>query len=149
MVDHNYPDRMIRGISNKNCIFEDTVTAELFTEFKDTGRTDEFKELSISWLDNDGALRSVLEQTKEDGTLQFKYGAAILMRDEIDKQKLKNKLINTLLSYERSPLNANPYHGNLLLKNDANRLHKYMVASALALNCFQRIITSVEEYNNK
>ncbi len=73
-----------------------------------------------------------MEQRKENGELQFKMGVSILPREELDRL---NHLptINGILSYERRPLEGNPYHGNLLLRDNTPSVLMKSIAASLVL----------------
>ncbi len=90
---------------------------------------------AINWNDDDGVIEFTLQQKKEE-QYQFKIGVAVLSRFEIDR--LNNlHAIHGSLSYERSPLEDNPYHGNLLIKNDVPKSKRKMIAAAIALTYSQ------------
>jgi len=129
----NYPENAIRGIPNNSFLIEDgSVGSHLFYFKSEHARDDGWIEQSINWADNESVLEFTLRQTKEDGEIQFKAGVAIIPRQEIDR--LNNRpTINGLLSYERRPLDLNPYHGNLLLKANLPKPTMVKIAAGLAL----------------
>jgi len=89
---------------------------------------------SINWMDDEKALDFTLNQKKNE-RLQFKVGAAILPRAAIDRI---NKFygLTRPIRYERDPIkNVNPYHGNLLLKDDTVGATKTMIRCQLACAC--------------
>jgi hypothetical protein len=107
---------MIRGISSKDYIDDNgRVSGSLF-QFIDTKREDGFCEASINWYDEKESLQCVLDQKKDDGTLQFKCGAAILSRSWLD-ELIRKPTAKNVLSYERAPFDNNKYHGNILRKD--------------------------------
>jgi hypothetical protein len=132
----DYPDCFIRGISSADYVDEDgRVSAALF-QFSDMGRVDEFYEASINWYDDEGALLHVMEQRKEKEPqeFQFKRGAAIIARSEADRI-IKNHLYQTVFAYERSPIEGNNYHGNLLRKDKTMKKGiQTVIAASLAMN---------------
>jgi len=131
MVSMKFPTNCIKGIPNSDFIKEGIVLPHLFY-FSEQARDDDWKEQSINWKDNENAIKLTMEQRKEDGELQFKIGVAIIPRDEIDRLS-RLPTVNGVLSYERKPLNDNPYHGNLLLKNNVSTILMKAIAAGLAL----------------
>jgi len=67
-----------------------------------------------------------------DGQIQFRIGAALLPRDEIEQLRRRPLLIG-LLEYERRPLDDNPYHGNILVRAGTSKPTRNLIASGLAL----------------
>jgi hypothetical protein len=131
----NYPEKFIRGISNPEFVDADgRASLEIF-QFQDMNREDGFSELSINWYDNEKALRLIMEQRKDEQTFQFKCGAAIVARGEADRIK-KNPLYKDIFGYERSPIDGNQYHGNLLRKDKliTKKSIKTIIAANLAMN---------------
>ena len=132
----NYPDKFIRGVSNPSFVDADgRASAEIF-QFDDMNREDGFFESSINWYDDENALQLIMEQRKEkdEQTYQFRYGAAIIERFDADRI-IRNPLYKDVFRYERSPLEGNQYHGNLLRKDNAlEKRIRNVIASSLALN---------------
>ena len=128
------PDNCIKGIPNKDFVIEDgNVAAHLFNfDSKHNRPDDDLCEQSINWQDDEDAIEFTLKQKKDDGTIQFKAGAAIIPREEIDRLS-KLSTVKEVLSYERRKLDNNPYHGNLLLKKDVPKPTMRMIAASLAL----------------
>lgn len=128
-----FPDNCIRGIANDTYLITDgMVASHLFAfEERDT-RDDGWIEQSINWQDDETAIDFTLNQTKETGERRFKVGVAIVPRDEIDRLNRRPTVIG-LLSYERQPLNDNPYHGNILLQASVPKPARKMIAAGLAL----------------
>lgn len=136
-----FPDNCIKGIPNSDFLIEDgTPGSHLFHFKEDHRRDDGWIEQSINWEDDEQAIEFTLNQQKEDGSLQFKGGAAIIPRDEIDRLN-KRPTINGLLSYEKQPLEQNPYHGNLLLSKNVPRPTMKKIAAGLAL-AVSRVVAS-------
>jgi len=127
-----YPDQCIRGIPNSDFLLGegDLVDATLFSFHRE--REDGWAEESINWMDSPNVVSFTLDQTNEKGEPKFKVGIAIIPRFELDKIK-KRPGFRNLFDYERSPIEDNPYHGNLLLKVDIETRVKKMARSALAL----------------
>ena len=129
----DFPKNCIKGIPNSAFLGEDgTVGSHLFYFKENHARGDGWIEQSVNWEDDGLAIAVTLGQRKGDGELQFKAGAAIIPRSEIDRLN-RRPLFRDLLSYERAPLEDNPYHGNLLLKEDVPKSTMKTVASGLAL----------------
>jgi hypothetical protein len=109
-----YPDRFIRGISNKGYVDPGgLVSGEIFS-FDDAKRDDGFFESSINWYDNEEAL-SLLMNEQKNGELKYKVGVAIIKKISVDRLILEYPKYEQVLGYERSPKPDNKYHGNLLL----------------------------------
>jgi len=132
----DYPEKFIRGISSPDYVDEGgRVSAALF-QFLDMKRTDGFYESSINWYDDTDALKYIMEQRKEkdETVFQFKYGAAIIDRSEADRI-IANPSYRTIFAYERSPIEGNKYHGNLLRKDDVIKKGiQTVIAASLAMN---------------
>lgn len=117
MANSNYPDSFYRGIPKAEFIDPYGIPNSQAFQFTDEGRTDGFFELSINWKDHDEALNILFNQTKKDGELQFKAGACEMSFPTL-KQITSTYYKLGHFKYERSPLEGNQYHGNLLVKQD-------------------------------
>ena len=136
-----YPDECIKGISNTNCFLmlggSYVGSTNLFSFPQNRCRHDGWIEESINWNDDEYVVNRTLNQTKQNGELQFKIGIAIVPRAELDRVK---KRYTGLLNYERDPIQedfdsgteANPYHGNVLLKGDITPSLKGQIRALLA-----------------
>jgi hypothetical protein len=100
-------------------------------------------EQSINWEDDDSVIEFTLNQRRTDGALQFKEGVVILSRSAMDRLN-KLPLVRGLLGYERSPLDGNPYHGNLLLPEEVPKAKMIRIAAGLALTMSGMITQSRE-----
>lgn len=130
----SFPDNMIRGINSKNLIQEDgLVSTDVFYFTDDHTRDDGTFEQSINWEDEENVILFSLKQKKDDGNLQFGGGVAILNRHEIDRLS-KLPTISEALSYDRAPIENNPYHGNLLLSAGVTRPRRKLIAATLAIH---------------
>ena len=127
----NFPDNGIKGIPNKEFVIDETTVGSHLFHFKQT-QDDGFIEQSINWEDNEIVIDFTLNQKRENGNLQFNAGVAVLPRSEIDRLN-RRPAIRGLLSYERSPLNDNPYHGNLLLQANVPKAKMRQITAGLAL----------------
>lgn len=129
----DFPDRCIRGIPNKSFTIEDgSIGSHLFHFEDDHARDDGWIEQSVNWEDNKSVVEFTLNQTKETGEIQFKAGVVLIPRVEIDRL---NRLptVNGIISYERQPLENNPYHGNILLRTGVPKPTMKKIAAGLAL----------------
>ena len=140
----NYPENSIKGIPNNDFLIEGKYVASHLFHFKQA-RDDGAIEQSINWEDDASAIDFTLNQKKENGEFQFKAGVAILPRSEIDRLS-RYPSIRGMLSYERSPLADNPYHGNLLLQRNVSTRIMKQIAASLAL-AVSGIITQNHENN--
>lgn len=116
----DYPETLLRGLITQGSVTKERyVTAEAF-QFQDfrKDRTDNYNELSINWEDSDEAVEVLLNQKKEGSEdPQFRIGFARMSLSSIE-DVLRPHISDKTYSYERKPVDGNPYHGNLLA--DAN-----------------------------
>ncbi len=139
------PSNCIKGVSIQDQLIDSDVAAPLLFYFDmNSKREDGFCEQSINWEDDNEVIDFTLQQKKFDSKLQFKIGAAILPRIEIDNLN-KRDAIKNLLSYERQPLAENPYHGNILLKADVEKRKMKLIAAGMAL-AVSKIIEQKDYY---
>ncbi len=145
VTDENYPAELLRGIANSN---EQFVTVEgypragafEFDEYDPNSRDDGFRELSINWLDDEGAIDVLLNQINtRKNTPQFQGGYCRFSRLNL-AIIFSSQIEGGYLSYERRPIEedrekgirANKYHGNILLKNEVSRPMRTDIQAALA-----------------
>jgi len=130
-----YPDLLIRGISSLNCLDEDDLPSSVLFPFDkaESVRLPGYREESINWYDSADAVSLTFNQTKDDGTIQFKVGIAVLFRNELDRIR-DNPQVRQRFNYERHQVAGNPYHGNMLLKMDTPKPLKRRIQAQLALN---------------
>lgn len=133
----SYPVQFIRGIAREEWIDDGRLAAASF-QFIEIPREDDYLELSINWYDDEGALTEILLKKKGNDDLYFRMGAAIFCRKELDRH-MKTKLCENRLNYERSPIDDNPYHGNILILKGLNKTQKNMLYGAIAM-CMDKII---------
>jgi len=137
-----YPDELLRGIPNDTFVEDGFPTSVLFHfEKRDEQpeRADGCQEQSINWRDDDGALTLLLDQRRPDSSIQFKAGAAVLSRCELDRL-ISRPALKQRLSYERSETADNRYHGSLLLRKGVSRSGMKMIAASIAAWCVSEII---------
>lgn len=142
-MDNNTPEEFYRGISGKDWVTAEgypTEAAFSFDSYEKTGREDGFRELSINWNDTEDSLNILLSQHKPHTDLpQFKMGYCKIQK------KMMITLMDTfirdgLFDYERRPIKgcveediqANPYHGNLLMKRTVSNVVKKNIQCTLA-----------------
>jgi hypothetical protein len=133
---------MLRGIPNDDFIEDEFPTSVLFYFEKRADQQDSadcYQEQSINWRDDDGALTLLFNQRKPDSSIQFKAGAAVLSRHELDRL-ISRPALKQRLSYERSETTDNRYHGNLLLRKEVSRSTMKMIAASIATWCVSEII---------
>ena len=141
MCNVDYPDSFIRGISDPNVVSKEGYATSGVFDFENyKGRADKFREMSINWMDDEGAIDTLLNQHKpHKQDPQFKVGYAKVNKYLLDT--FFNQYINErFLSYERSPIEENveediqrnPYHGNLLFNNDTSEAIRKNIQSSLA-----------------
>jgi hypothetical protein len=134
----NFPDNCIRGIPNDSFLNQDgSVGAHLF-HFTGPDRDDGWIEQSINWEDDNSVIEFTLAQKKADGDVQFKTGVVVIPREEIDRLNYR-PTVKGLLSYERQPIQGNPFHGNILLRAGTSKPTMKLIAAGLAL-AIERVI---------
>jgi len=114
-----YPETCFRGIANyPNCIGNDGKPNDRIFKPHSNQQPNEggWLEFSINWEDDDIVEEFTRDQRKPDDTLHFIKGIVRMIREQIDNIK-KNPRYTDFLDYERQPLDNNPYHGNILIKN--------------------------------
>lgn len=146
-----YPERIIRGIPNDTFLDPEGPSAHLFYFNKmidwkkgqfQLNREDGFFEESICWYDDEESLQLLLSQIKENKEkkeYQFKSGAVILLRKQLDLIRIQASLMDRY-KYERRELVGNKYHGNLLCHSDISIPRMKQIAASVALLCVERII---------
>lgn len=140
---NDYPATFYRGISDSGGVNGKYLTEAAF-RFDEKGhnpeRTDNKRELSINWNDNPNSLDVLLNQHKPGKTnFQFSVGYTEVYLEELHNA-FKCQIKNGDLSYERRPIMANPskdvaenpYHGNLLINGDLDKLVVKTIQCALA-----------------
>lgn len=126
-----YPENCIRGLS-KNCeITVENLLPEDAFYFKNVQREDGWDEQSINWQDDDSVIRFTLNQKKENGDIKYVCGVAVIPRDRIDR--LIDRISNSLLGYERKPIDGNHFHGNILLKSGTTKKNMKVIAAGISL----------------
>jgi hypothetical protein len=100
----DYPEKLIRRISDPNFVKSGYPSAEIF-KFYNMSREDGFFESSINWYDDEKALDLIMEQRKENdkSIYQFRFGAAIIDRHDADRI-MKNPTYKDVFRYERAPI---------------------------------------------
>lgn len=131
MITEDYPDEILRGISANNEQFitpegYPTQAAFKFDEYNPE-RRDGFCELSINWVDDEGAVDALLSQINTRKNCYQFNGYCRFSR--IFLHSMKAYLDKGHLAYERNPIEANEskgvvenkYHGNILMKNGLSK----------------------------
>jgi hypothetical protein len=130
------PDNCFRGIENPKLILRKAssvyVRGDLFGFRSTSDEGDGWLKESINWEDNANVLEFTFQQKNNDGTLQFRGGIAIIPLSGLHRLK-KTFCGGGHFNYKRDPTDVNPYHGNLLLKQDTDNADKKMLRSSLAV----------------
>lgn len=127
-----YPDNCLRGITGKDMVWEEgIVSPEVFWFGNHTRENGDFVE-SINWCDDENAVPFTHGQARQHGTPQFVGGIAVVPRVELDNLSLKPAWQGAL-TYNREPLQDNPYHGNLILVSGISKRVRKAMAAAMAL----------------
>lgn len=139
MID-NTPDEFYRGLPSQDTVTEQGYPTEAAFRFIYFDREDGYSELSINWNDDEGSLEKLLSQRKPfKEEFQFKVGYCKIQKSMM-KMLMKTYMDDEVFSYERKPveadaaadIEANKYHGNLLMKKDAGGLIKKNIQCSLA-----------------
>lgn len=140
-----FPNEFIRGISSSNEQFitpegYPTQAAFKFDDYSKNCRKDDYCELSINWVDDEGAVDVLLNQVNtKKNCLQF-CGGYCRFKRQVLKEVFRAYISNKHVSYERRPIEADPdsgivenhYHGNILMKNQLSKSAKTNIQVALA-----------------
>lgn len=130
-----YADRFIRGITDKNHVDGEIVSAAAFYfKYEDNNlNTTEQYEQSINWYDNSHAMSILMSQKREkDGEIQFKEGALVVPLESLN-EVCKLPIIKGNLQYERKTIPGNDYHGNLLLHKSVSKKLMTLIAGDISL----------------
>ena len=112
-MDNGYPEEILRGISNNNSQFiteegYPTQAAFQFDDYDTTTRDDDYCELSINWVDDEGAVEVLLNQVnKRKNCPQFQGGYCRFPRLAL-LVAMRDYISNKHLAYERRPIEADP-----------------------------------------
>ncbi len=137
-MTENYPNSFYRGISEQ--YYKDGyLLPESFHIDTDTGRSDGYNEISITWNDEVDSFKAIASQLNErTRVIQFQAGIAEIQKKEFE-ERMRPQLMLKNMSYERAPLENNKYHGNILLKDSLDKTMRTMIKSQLALLAQARI----------
>lgn len=126
-----YPDCLYRGFTQQTVLPDGTLGGNAFDfkEFDNRG----IEECSINWGDDEGALRQIAMQERDNGKKQFKFGACRIPRAEIDHIRGLAAAMARGFDYERRPVEGNLYHGNLLCKTSLSGANKRALCGMLAM----------------
>lgn len=140
---NDYPEEFLRGVPNdsEQCITPEGYPMQGVFKFDDydSERKDGFQELSINWLDDENAVTVLLNQINTRKNVpQFQGGYCRLERAKIASLQA---YLDGFLFYERRPIKAdekigiseNPYHGNILMKQNISKHLKNNIQATLAL----------------
>ncbi|MEW5870993.1 MAG: hypothetical protein AB1894_17095 [Chloroflexota bacterium] len=121
-----FPSNCLRGIYNStNITPEGAISSDLF--YPQHGSN-----ISINWEDDQHVLDFTFEQRK-DGEYQFKYGVARLPYSGI-QEVISAPTLPGAIVCNREPIEGvNPYHGNIIYRDDLSKGAKRMIAGMLAL----------------
>ena len=134
------PEEFYRGLSSPDTVTEQGYPTEAAFRFLDFNRSDGYNELSVNWNDDEGSLEKLLSQRKSSKEEpQFKIGYCKIYKSMM-RMLMKAYMDEGMLSYERRPIEensesdieANPYHGNLLMKKDVGNMIKKNIQCSLA-----------------
>ncbi len=125
----DFADNLLKGIPRKDFVFGNSVH---FAAFSPSGEVvNGWKESSINWEDDDGAVECLLMKEK-GGELHFRGGVVRVSRDKVDGI-IEHFKVDKEFSYERKPIEGNEYHGNLLFAENIKSELKRTICGALSL----------------
>ena len=131
-----FPESCLRGLTKPEDLIsgKQEPASPLFYFNLKGARQDGWIELSINWEDGiPETLKHTLNQKKPDSDqFQFRFGCVRLPTTELDRLKNHRRFSDTF-SYERQPLEDNPFHGNILLREGTSKMEMRMIAAQLAL----------------
>lgn len=131
----NYPAHCLRGLRKADNLTDEGAICFLAfcptTWSEKDKRPDGNYEISISWVDNDGAVPFMMQKRE-----QSRYGLAALPRIVIETESTNiqiNLKINDAVTYDRCPEEGNDYHGNIIYLGTLSRELIKMEAGVFAL----------------
>lgn len=127
-----YPDDLLRGLSQDDWVNDGIVTAAAFQiNFEPQFLKNDCHAHSICWEDDSSVIDLIMQQKKE-GRFKFKMGIARFPREDIDRL-MKQPAFKGILSYERDSLGPeNPHHGNLLVSPNISKTQRKLLPGAIA-----------------
>ena len=137
----DFADNILKGITNSDLIEGNSVNWTAFTP-PSNSLVNGWKESSINWEDDSGAINNLLQQKNKNGDPKFKAGIVRISRNEIDKI-IEHFKIFEKFSYNRDRLDNNKYHGNLLFAENMKSELKATICGSLS-----RYAKFVENYDN-
>lgn len=136
-----YPELFYRGVQNDNDVDENGYLKSSAFLFGSSYReSDDMGELSIVWNDCEDSLVILRNQkNKKKADFQFKIGYATVQLSRFTNTVI-TQLNDGLVNYERRPIEgdislgieANPYHGNILIHKSASDQMKKNIQHSLA-----------------
>lgn len=136
-----FPPSFFRGVSLETDIDRGAFLKASAFQFGPVpeDRTDGNRELSIVWNDCEESLATLLRQRNKKGTTQFASGYATINLSRFEDTVI-NYIAGNMVGYERKPttedkengIEANPYHGNILLHESASDQLKKNIQHSLA-----------------
>lgn len=136
-----FPSSFFRGISAETDVDRGVFLKASAFQFGEVPeeRTDNNRELSIIWNDCEDSLDTLLRQRNKKGNIQFSSGYATIKLSRFEDTVI-NYIAGNMVGYERKPITedvdkgieANPYHGNILLHNSASDQLKKNIQHSLA-----------------
>lgn len=142
-MEEKYPEELYRGVSSLDVITKEGYVmagAFKFDNYDSVSRGDGFCELSINWNDDPNSIKILLGQHKPfKEEKQFRGGYCKIQRKVMDLM-LKQYMDDGKFNYERRPIDAdvakdiqaNPYHGNLLMLDNLDKQAKKNIQHSLA-----------------
>lgn len=130
-MPEDYPETLLKGIPKQDLIEGQRVVWTAFIP-PSGNAVNGWKESSINWEDDDGAIEQLRSQRK-NGRFQFEPGIVRLFRSEVDAI-IKDFNAHEKFRYERNKIDGNDYHGNLLFSENIRSELRITICGALSRN---------------
>jgi len=143
----DYPDTFLRGLSSENSIVDGILSAAAFQfHFETMKLRNGCAVNSIGWEDDGSVVDLLNKQEKKDspGSPQFKVGLARFKKDSID-YLMKLPAFRDVLSYDREPMDDNPYHGNLLISSASTEQQRKILPGYIAVSFSEILLRPKDE----
>lgn len=125
------PSRMARGITGEQALLPDGTLDSCVFMFDKKPGADGSRELSVVWLVNRLAERTLKQQTKDERP-RFSSGFAVISRQAVDAIAARKECQG--LHYASTETGSNPYHGCIILPGTIQPHVQRMISALLAKN---------------
>jgi len=141
IMDDSNTNNVLRGLSADDWVSDGFATAAAFQfKYEPSALKDGCSANSICWEDNTEVVNLMLLQER-DGHYQFKAGIGRIPREDLERL-MKLLTFRGILSYERDPVEGNPYHGNILVSTKSSIAQRKLLPANIAA-CVSEVIPRV------